>query len=157
MNPLDDLKQMTLEEVCSKYKMSFKELVDYANNKAKNGDESISLIKRIKNRYYIVNSRTDKPKYIGSFLNKNEARQLSRAFNILRESHPNDVKYLGDKWIHKVGNRWKIEKRNSKGAICHFGRFDSQDEARKVRDYLFLNGWDLDVLKEVLDKKIIER
>ena len=153
-----DLKNgLSINEVCEKYNLTFKELYAQLKHKPKDKEscDNEKHIYLVRTRYFILKGG-DSTKNYGSYFNLEEAIRVrdelvSQEWNV----DPND--YLGDKYISIKDKNFKISKSWGKHKTVVYGEYRSLEDARKVRDALVVFDWDKDYLPLILKRLGVER
>ena len=148
---------LTIDEVCEKYKVSFKDLFKICNKKKITPFNQVSdYVYRFGTRYIIQKSIDNRQTKFGSWIKLEEALKIR---DELKEKNweVDPLDYLGDKYISMRDNHYKITKSFGRFNTKSYGTYRTLDDARKVRDCLARLDWDKDYLDLILKRLGVER
>ena len=153
MKALIALKEgQSIDSVCREYNTSLVDLIEQAKLTYKvrqeeyENDSQPYLFKQA-GRWIIA--RREKGGHIASFFDEKEAKEVLRELVETDFKNCKDVKYLGDKYIRTKNDVWIIETRNPHG---NFGTYKTNEDARKVRNELYLCDFDKSQLDNILKR-----
>ena len=151
---INDLRSMSINDVCDKYDMSFTQLFNTLKKHNRSNKSRMELSKYIylrNNRYWVQKKNKGLIQNYGSYINFEDANRVKNELVRLNwEVDPLD--YLGDKWIVSNCGGYSINRRDETGKLVHYGRWKSLSFTRKVRDCLVKFNWDKDYLPLILEK-----
>ena len=138
----------TISEVCTKHNISFEYLFGILKKNRiplRKRDEINENIYQVGKRWEIRKNVNGKMCIFGSYLDFEEARSVR---NTLKKMgwNVNPLDYLGDMYIHKTNKKWTVSKTSGRRLTTVYGRYETKDDARKVRDCLARLNWDKDCL-----------
>lgn len=150
MSIQNDLKNgMSINNVCKKYNVSFKELMGRVSNRRHPRNLPAYIVRR--GTKYVIHKRIDKKsKYFGSYYDLNDAIQT---VNLLKQLNwkVNPADYMGDLFIVHKNNKYYL--RHKSWNYTLIGGYNDLKTARKVRDLLYNFNWDIDYL-QIIHKKL---
>lgn len=144
----------SIEYICTKYNLTFKELVDLficgmiyhkiSENIYKNGQ-----------KYRIQQTINGKSIVFGSYFNLKEALEVRD--EIKRKNWNVDLtEYLGDTYILKRSWGYVIQKEYNQ-KLTYYGAYRTVNDARRVRDMLVKYNWNKKCLNEICKKIGVEK
>ena len=156
----NDLKKgLSIDEVCTKYNLTFLEIFKLMDKTKKPRTEHQALTRHIIkycNRFIIVKTIDSKQIVFGSYYDLQEAIQ-TRDELVRKNWNVNRDEYLGDMYITLRKNRYVVTKNKKRGKTIFFGAYSTLRDARKVRDELVKANWNKNKLKSILEKTGVEK
>lgn len=143
----NDLKHLTIAQVCEKYNMEFPDLFKVMKDSRRfENSKPIEAGITYYNRRYIVHKKFDgEIVLLGNFIDLNEAREFYENVES-PEGRP-----FGDTHIVRRTNGWAVQKQIDT-KYTYFGTYKSRKEARLVRDELNKHNWDKRKLPYIWEK-----
>ena len=161
MDIREDLKRLSIEETCKKYKITFQDLCKICSSSIKKGNHKQNnsfpkYINPVSARFEVMKCLDGKSVVFGHYMSLEEAIEVrDKLISLGWKANPLD--YLGDKYITKTNQKYSITKTFGRNNTIHYGRYNSLEDARKVRDKLVKCNWEKSQLQQICRELGVEK